>query len=126
MLTLAARHADIIGPQRGQRRVTCPDPLADRVALVGLCRRTIRASELQPRHHRGSDRRLGNSGSELTRAYEPGKTDDELLTMPSVLSGSPRHVADTLLERRDRYGISYFTVQDYHGEYFAEVINALS
>ena len=61
----------------------------------------------------------------LTRAYEPDKTDDELLRMPSVLSGSPRHIADTLIERRDRCGISYFTVQDYHGSYFAHVIGAL-
>ena len=61
----------------------------------------------------------------LTRAYEPGKSDDGLLDMPSVLGGSPRHIADALIERRERYGVSYFTVQDYHGLYFAQVINAL-
>ena len=45
--------------------------------------------------------------------------------MPSVLSGSPRHIADTLIGQRETYGVTYFTVQDYHGDYFAQVINAL-
>ncbi len=127
VLTLAARHADIIGLSGGSAGSRAPDPLADRIALV-------KASAAERFEHLELNLAItavptddsGIPDLRLTRAYEPGKTDDELLTMPSVLSGSPRHVADTLLEQRDRYGISYFTVQDYHGEYFAEVINALS
>ncbi len=61
----------------------------------------------------------------LTRAYFPEATDEQLLAMPTVLSGTPRDIADTLRAQRDRYGVSYFTVQDYHGDYFAQVINAL-
>jgi hypothetical protein len=45
--------------------------------------------------------------------------------MPSVLRGSPRQIADTLVDHREMYGLTYFTVQDYHGKYFAEVIKAL-
>jgi hypothetical protein len=44
---------------------------------------------------------------------------------PESLSGSPRRIADTLIAQRDTYGMTYFTVQDYHGKYFAQVINAL-
>ncbi len=54
-----------------------------------------------------------------------GHSDEELMAMPSVLSGSPRRIADTLIAQRDTYGMTYFTVQDYHGKYFAHAINAL-
>jgi hypothetical protein len=30
-----------------------------------------------------------------------------------------------LRAQRERYGTSYYTVQDFHGDYFAEVIRAL-
>ena len=36
-----------------------------------------------------------------------------------------RDIADTLRMRRERYGLTYFTVQDYHAEYFAKVIAEL-
>ena len=45
--------------------------------------------------------------------------------MPSVLSGTPRDIADRLRALRERYGVTYFTVQDYHGPYFADVIAEL-
>ena len=61
----------------------------------------------------------------LTRAYSPQATDEQLLALPSVLSGSPHHIAETLMAQRERYGMTYFTVQDYHGKYFADVIKAL-
>ena len=52
-------------------------------------------------------------------------TDEQLRAMPTVLEGTPRDIADTLRGQRDRYGVTYFTVQDYHGDYFAQVISAL-
>ena len=61
----------------------------------------------------------------LTRAYFPDATDEQLLAMPTVLSGTPGDIADTLRSLRERYGTTYYTVQDYHGEYFAQVISAL-
>ena len=45
--------------------------------------------------------------------------------MPSVLSGSPRLIADKLMAHRETCGLSYFTVRDYHGKHFAHVIDAL-
>ena len=61
----------------------------------------------------------------LTRAYFPEATDEQLRGMPTVLEGTPGDIADALRAQRDRYGVSYFTVQDYHGDYFAPVISAL-
>lgn len=61
----------------------------------------------------------------LTRRFAPTLSDQELLAMPAVLSGSPHEMADTLREYRRRYGVSYFTVQQHHAEAFAKVIAAL-
>ena len=52
-------------------------------------------------------------------------TEEQLLALPTVLTGTPRDIADTLRARREDYGITYFTVQDYHAEYFAKVIAEL-
>lgn len=126
VLTLAARHADIIGFSGGSAGSHASDPLADRVTLVkAAAPERFSDLELNLAITAVPTESSGVPDLTLTRAYEPDKTDDELLRMPSVLSGSPRHIADTLIERRDRYGISYFTVQDYHGSYFAHVISAL-
>lgn len=126
VLTLAARHADIIGFSGGSAGSRAEDPLADRVALVkAAAAGRFDSLELNLAITAVPTDDSGIPDLTLTRAYEPDKSDDKLIDMPSVLSGSPRQIADTLIERRERYGVSYFTVQDYHGRYFARVINAL-
>ncbi|MBO0656365.1 LLM class F420-dependent oxidoreductase [Streptomyces triculaminicus] len=45
--------------------------------------------------------------------------------LPSVLIGTPAEMAQQLKERRERYGITYFTVMEYNMENFAPVIAAL-
>jgi probable F420-dependent oxidoreductase len=126
VLTLAARHADIIGFSGGSAGSYEADPLADRVAFV----RTAAGERFDDLELNLAITAVPTDASgipdlTLTRAYEPDKSDDELMAMPSVLSGSPRHIADTLIRQRETYGVTYFTVQDYHGDYFAQVINAL-
>jgi probable F420-dependent oxidoreductase len=44
----------------------------------------------------------------------------------SVVTGTPRHMADTLLRRRDRLGLSYLTVPAQSAQTFAPVIELLS
>jgi len=61
----------------------------------------------------------------MTRHYSPGMSDEEILAMHSVLTGSPREMADTLFEYRDKYGVTFFTVQDNHIGNFAKVIAEL-
>jgi probable F420-dependent oxidoreductase len=126
VLTLAAQHADIIGFSAGVPGPGADDALAERVAFV-------RAAA----GHRYADVEFniaitavptdasGVPDLTLTRAYSPQATDEQLLALPSVLSGSPHHIAETLMAQRERYGMTYFTVQDYHGKYFADVIKAL-
>jgi hypothetical protein len=41
------------------------------------------------------------------------------------LHGSPSDIADTLRAYRDRYGVSYITVMEFHAQDFAEVIAQL-
>ena len=61
----------------------------------------------------------------LARRYAPDLSDEELLKLPGVLSGTPRDIADTLRRYRDTYGLTYFTVQEHHAESFTKVIAEL-
>jgi hypothetical protein len=61
----------------------------------------------------------------LARRYSPDLSDEELLKLPGVLSGTPRDMADTLREYRDKLGLTYFTAQEHHAESFAKVIAEL-
>ena len=56
----------------------------------------------------------------------PARIDEDAIrTALEAEAATSRDIADTLRRHRDRYGLTYFTVQDYHGEYFAQVISAL-
>lgn len=124
VLTLAAQHADIIGFSAGESRAR--DPLAERIAFVrNVAGDRFEELELNLAITAVPTEASGVPDLSLTRAYAPGRTDEELLKMPSVLSGSPRRIAENLLAQRETYGLTYFTVQDYHGKYFADVIRAL-
>lgn len=126
VLTLAAQHADIIGFSAGPAGAGASDPLAERVSLVrNAAGDRFDALELNLAITAVPTDSSGVPDLTLTRAYAPGRSDEELMAMPSVLSGSPRHIADTLRAQRETYGMTYFTVQDYHGKYFAQVIDAL-
>ena len=69
-------------------------------------------------------RRLGVAREPHERRRRlPELTDDELAALPGVLHGSPRDIADTLREYRDRYRVSYLT--ESHAEHIVEVIAQL-
>jgi alkanesulfonate monooxygenase SsuD/methylene tetrahydromethanopterin reductase-like flavin-dependent oxidoreductase (luciferase family) len=55
-----------------------------------------------------------------------GVATEEVLEMPSVLIGSTDRIAELLLARRERYGISYLVVSDGNMEDFAPVVSRLS
>ena len=61
----------------------------------------------------------------MTRRYAPDLSDEQLPSMPSVLGGSPREMADTLSGLREKYGLTCFTVQDNNLDAFAKVIAEL-
>lgn len=127
VLRIAAQHADIIGfTGGGLPTADNPDPMAERVAFVrAAAGDRVDALEFNLAITAVPTDDSGIPDLSLTRAYFTDATDEQLLAMPTVLSGSPARIADTLREQRERYGTTYYTVQDYHGDYFAEVIKEL-
>jgi probable F420-dependent oxidoreductase len=125
VLTLAARHADIIG-LTGARVRDVEDPLAERIEFVrnaagdrfDLLELNMVVTAMPPEGETAPDLRM-------TRQYAPDLSDERLLSMPSVLSGSPREMADTLSGLREKYGLTSFTVQDNNLDAFAKVIAEL-
>ncbi|MGH3438110.1 MAG: TIGR03621 family F420-dependent LLM class oxidoreductase, partial [Sciscionella sp.] len=122
LLTVAARHADIVGLTGANPRGV-DDPLAERVEFVRAAAGD-RFEDLEL-NMAITAVPLDNSGVpdlSLTRRYAPTLSDEELLAMPAVLTGSPRDIADTLRGYRESYGLTSFTVQEGHAETFAKVI----
>ncbi len=117
LLTVAARHADIIGltganNALGERiefvRAAAGERFAD--LELNLAVTAVPADD------------SGKPNLKMTRHYVPGLSDEELLALPSVLSGSPRDIADTLRGYQHTYGLTSITVQEQHAETIAKVI----
>jgi probable F420-dependent oxidoreductase len=127
VLRIAAQHADIIGlTGGGVPEYPGHDPLAERIDFVRAAAGERFADlELNIAITGVPTDSSGIPDLALTRGYAPDATEEQLLALPTVLTGTPRDIADTLRARRDDYGITYFTVQDYHAEYFAKVIGEL-
>lgn len=127
VLRIAAQHADIIGlTGGGVPQYPGHDPLAERIDFVrATAGDRFGDLELNIAITGVPTDSSGIPDLALTRGYAPDATEEQLLALPTVLTGTPRDIADTLRARRDNYGITYFTVQDYHAEYFAKVIEEL-
>ena len=127
VLRIAAQKADIIGlTGGGVPEYDGHDPLAERIEFVRTAAGERFADlELNIAITGVPTDSSGIPDLALTRGYAPDATEEQLLALPTVLTGTPRDIADTLRARRDNYGITYFTVQDYHAEYFAKVIAEL-
>jgi probable F420-dependent oxidoreductase len=125
VMTLAARYADIIG-LTGAKVRDVEDPFAERIEFVrnaagdrfGALELNLAITAVPAEGETVPD-------LSMTRRYDPSRSDEELLAMPSVLSGSPREIADTLSGFREKYGVTSFTVQDKHVGTFAKVIAEL-
>jgi probable F420-dependent oxidoreductase len=126
VLTIAARQAHIIGIAGGRPDGTAADPLAERVEFV---RRAAGDRfddvELNLAITAVPHDSTGMPNLSLARRYASDLSDEELLKLPGVLSGTPRDIADTLRRHRDTYGLTYFTVQEGHAESFSKVIAEL-
>jgi probable F420-dependent oxidoreductase len=118
LLTIAAQHADIIG-------LTGADSLADRVEFV----RDAAGDRFADLELNLAITAVPSGNSEqpdlaLTRRFVQ-LSDEELMALPSVLSGSPRGIADTLLGYHEKYGLTSFTFQENHVDTIAKVIAEL-
>ncbi|HXS87064.1 MAG TPA: TIGR03621 family F420-dependent LLM class oxidoreductase [Mycobacterium sp.] len=118
LLTIAAQQADIIG-------LTGADSLADRVEFV----RDAAGDRFADLELNLAITAVPSGNSEqpdlaLTRRFVQ-LSDEELMALPSVLSGSPRGIADTLLGYHEKYGLTSFTFQENHVDTIAKVIAEL-
>jgi probable F420-dependent oxidoreductase len=121
LLTVAAKHANIIG-LTGATNPEVDDALAERIEFVrAAAGDRFTDLELNLAITAVSDS-SGKPDLSMTRRYSPHLSDEELLALPSVLGGSPRDIADTLRGYRDTYGLTSVTVQEHHAETFAKVI----
>ena len=122
LLTIAAQHADIIGLTGANDRGV-GDPLAERVEFVRAAAGDRFAGlELNLAITAVPSDNSGKPDLAMTRRYAPSLSDEQLLALPAVLSGSPRDIADTLRGYRETYGLTSVTVQEHHAETFAKVI----
>jgi probable F420-dependent oxidoreductase len=121
LLTVAAQHADMIGLTGANDRGV-GDPLAERIEFVRAAAGDRFADlELNLAITAVSDS-SGKPDLSMTRRYAPGLSDEQLLALPAVLSGSPRDIADTLRGYRETYGLTSVTVQEHHADTVAKVI----
>lgn len=136
MLTIAGRHADIVGvtanlragevgpevvadvtPERFDEKVEWVSEAAgDRFDAIEL-QVLVMATQVT------DDRAGALDGTAAMFGLSP----DEVADVPMLLIGSPAELADTLRERRERWGFSHITVQGHDTiEAFAPVIAELA
>jgi len=120
MLSIAGREADIVSitATRGQdsrggygaAMLRSGDGLAERVAWVG---EAASGRDIEPElnvlvHEVVVTDRRGEAAARLGAG--PGVPPESVLESPHVLVGSHDEIAETLIERRERFGISYIAV----------------
>ena len=118
---IAAQHADIIG-LTGANPGHVADSLAERVEFVRSAAGDRFADlELNLAITAVPSDNSGKPDLALTRRFVD-LSDEELLALPSVLSGSPHDIADTLRGYQETYGLTSVTVQENHVDTIAKVI----
>jgi probable F420-dependent oxidoreductase len=125
MLRLAAREADIVGftvvtPEDDPEKV-----LADRIEFVRDAAGE-RFDQLELNLFVFSVA-VTSGEPDLTTARQVlnGMSDEQILALPGVLTGTAEQVAETLLRYREKYGLTYFGVLEPHMTDFAQVIDRL-
>ncbi len=126
VLTIAARYADIIGLTGSDVGKGVDDPLAERVEFV-RSKAGDRFDDLvlDLAITSSPTDKSGIPDLSMTRRFAPDLDDKTLLAQHGVMAGTPRDIADKLRHLRDTYGLTSFSMQDKHAEYFAKVIAEL-
>jgi alkanesulfonate monooxygenase SsuD/methylene tetrahydromethanopterin reductase-like flavin-dependent oxidoreductase (luciferase family) len=137
MLSIAARHANIIGLQTVSttRGVLAQDPKVRSARVVSEKIEQVRqaaserfdaielstvASVVMTEHRQEAAEQF---------ARDRGWGDiaaDEVLSMPSVFIGTVDHIVDEMRDRRERYGISYYVFFDQLMETVAPLVTRLA
>jgi len=137
MLSIAARHADIIGLQTVSttRGVLAQDPKVRSASIVGEKIEQVR----QAAGERIEEIELSMVASVIITDHRQEAAEqfardrgwrntaaDEVLTMPSVFIGTVDHIVDKMRGRRERYGISYYVLFDQLMESVAPLVTRLA
>jgi probable F420-dependent oxidoreductase len=138
MLTLAAREADIIGIMAGPLNAGAPtvsDPAAYTVESLAQKIEWLReaAGERFARLELSvittpvftHNRSQGAERTAQKRGWS-GVSVEEILQMPTIFIGTVEQVAEQMLERRERFGISYYMTLDRLMEAYAPLVERLS
>lgn len=144
ILGIAAREADIVGldlkgrtdgridvgeirAERVEDRIACVREAAgtrlDALELHILCHSVFVADDPVRGAQMAADRLAGFPSTAVVRA---DLSVEDLIASPHVLVGSVDHIADTLRERRERYGISYISVMAPFLDAFSPVVARLA
>ena len=122
VLTLAARHADIIG-LTGAKVRDADDPLTERIEFVrNAAGDRFDALELNLAITAVPRRRRDHAGPGDDPQYAPGMSDEEILAHALGAHRIPPRDGRHAVGYRDKYGVTFFTVQDNHIDNFAKVI----
>jgi probable F420-dependent oxidoreductase len=134
MLRFAARQADIVGvnpslPTSEKRAEAAQDGVAARIdEKFALVREAAgdRYADLTfhgwLRHAQVTD---DGRGVAAELAVATGLTEEDVLESPFALVGSVEEIVERLEQRRERWGYSYYTVQQPAAREFADVVAAL-
>jgi probable F420-dependent oxidoreductase len=126
VLTLAAREMDIVGLTGGRGRKGESDPLAARVAFVRDAAGDRFADlELNLMISAAPSDSSARPDLSFPRRHAPDLPEAEVLAFPGVMTGTPRDIADTLRDYRDRCGVTYITVLEPFADYIAKAIAEL-
>jgi hypothetical protein len=138
MLAIAARQADIVGILAGPLNAGAPtvnDPAAFTVESfaqkIEWLRETAgeRFAQLElsviTTPVFTNNRRQGAEQVAQTRGWS-GVSVEEILEMPTIFIGTIEQVAEQMLERRERFGISYYMTFDHLMEAFAPILPHLA
>jgi probable F420-dependent oxidoreductase len=134
MLRFAARHADIIGvnpslPTSEKRAEAARDGVAARVDEKFALVREAAGDRYDDLEFHGWLRhaQVTDDGRAAAReiAAATGLTDEDVLDSPFVLVGSVEEIVERLQARRERWGYSYYTVQQPAAREFAPVVATL-
>lgn len=118
LLTVAAKWANIVG--------VTGDPLGERIAFLRDAAGTrFDQIELNVAITAVPTDGSGKPNLAMTRRYAPDMSDEQLLALPGVLSGSVSEMAEKVRELRDTYGTNYLVIQAGHAEAFGKVIAEL-
>ncbi|MBC3840212.1 TIGR03621 family F420-dependent LLM class oxidoreductase [Streptacidiphilus sp. 4-A2] len=136
VLRLAAQHADTAsfagavlapGSSRGTLQLIDAEAMDERVAFfaeaAGPRAAEVERNILVQTVLVTDDRR---AAAQAMRRHLPYLTVDQIMGVPTLLMGTQEEIAETLLARRERFGISYVSVQERDMAAFAPVVGLLA